>query len=212
MPRLVAIADTHNHHRDLIVPDGDIFIFAGDMSNFNRSRQHYIDFNNWVGGLPHSYKLICPGNHDERFEQHPEEIPELTTNYTYMNEKEIIINGIKFYGCAYQPEFYGWGFNLPRGPKLAEKWAKVPDDTDVLISHGPPYQILDYAGGINLGCEDLLKRVFEVKPKLHIFGHIHECRGRYVNYGLTTFFNVGMNKNNQAYIIDLLDDGVEIND
>lgn len=203
--KIISVADTHASHRDLKVPDGDIFIHAGDISYFNRSRKHYIDFNEWIGGLPHKYKLVIPGNHDKRFQYHPEEIPELTSNYIYLNDKEIVIDGIKFYGSGYTPWFYGWAFNLPRGPKLAEKWSLIPEDCDVLITHGPPFQICDSAGGIDVGCEDLLKRVFEVKPKLHLFGHVHESRGKYEQHGNTLFCNISMNDSNKPYEIELND-------
>jgi Icc-related predicted phosphoesterase len=96
----------------------------------------------------------------------------------YLLDEELELEGLKFYGSPYQPEFCNWAFNLPRGPQLARKWAKIPDDTDVLITHGPPGGILDrVAGGELVGCNDLRKRVKEINPKLHVFGHIHEAYG-----------------------------------
>lgn len=201
--KIVAISDTHSKHRDLIVPDGDVFVHAGDISNFNRSRNHYVDFNDWIKELPHKYKLVLPGNHDERLERHPDEIPELTSNYIYMHEKEIVIDGIKFYGSSWQPVFFDWAFNLPRGEKLAEKWAKIPEDTDVLLTHCPPQQICDWTGSEEVGCDELQKRVLKIQPKLHIFGHVHESCGKYMKFGPTLFFNVSMNNTNKAYEIEL---------
>lgn len=203
--KIVAISDTHSKHRDLIVPDGDVFVHAGDISNFNRSRNHYVDFNDWIKELPHKYKLVLPGNHDERLERHPEEIPELTSNYIYMHEKEIVIDGTKFYGSSWQPVFFDWAFNLPRGEKLAEKWAKIPEDTDVLLTHCPPRQICDWTGGEEVGCDELQKRVLKIQPKLHLFGHVHESCGKHMIFGPTLFFNVSMNNTNQAYEIELLE-------
>ena len=84
------------------------------------------------------------------------------------------IDGVKFWGSPWQPAFYDWAFNVPRGRQLAEMWALIPDDTDVLITHTPPYGILDQVeNGELVGCEDLREALLRVKPKLHVFGHIH---------------------------------------
>ena len=105
-----------------------------------------------------------------------------------MNE-EIIIDGIKFYGSPNTPEFMSWAFMKQRGKSIAKIWKKIPDDTDVLITHGPPKGILDLCKDGHVGCQDLLERVYEVQPKFHIFGHIHESRGQHKENG-TTFVNV----------------------
>jgi Icc-related predicted phosphoesterase len=203
---IVASADSHTDHRKLQMPEkADVFIFAGDMSFFDRKKQDYVDFNDWVGELPYKYKLVIPGNHDRRFQEKPEEIPELTSNYIFMHEKEIIINGLKFYGSGNSPWFGGWGYNCHRGKEIAEKWKMIPDDTDILITHGPPYQILDCSEqGENVGCEELAKRVFEIKPKLHLFGHVHGCRGQCKKIGETLFYNVANDYNiNIPYVIEI---------
>jgi Icc-related predicted phosphoesterase len=199
--KIIAISDTHQKHGKIKVPDGDVFIFAGDMTNFNRSRQHYISFNNWLGTLPHLYKLCIAGNHDELFQKQPEVARSLMTNCIYLEDSEVVIDGIKFYGSPWQNWYYDWAFNLPKNSKeLKEKWAMIPKNTDVLITHSPPYQICDD----DLGCELLTDRVFEVRPKLHIFGHIHQNGGQYKQYGNTLFYNVSYNnKTNSCYIIDL---------
>jgi len=203
--RIVVISDTHQKHDQISVPDGDVFVFAGDMTDFNRSRQHYVKFNEWLGTLPHTHKFIICGNHDELFQRQPEVARGYMTNCTYLEDEEVMVGGIKFYGTPWQPWFYDWAFNLPRGSDyLAEKWAAIPDDTDVLITHCPPHQICDVCRTENLGCEKLAKRVFEVQPKIHVFGHIHESGGQYGAIGNTLFFNVSNRRStNEAYIIDL---------
>lgn len=206
--KIIAISDTHQKHRKIKIPDGDVFVFAGDMTNFNRSRQHYIDFNDWLGTLPHKYKLVISGNHDELFQKEPEQARSYMTNCIYLEDDEIIIDGVKFYGTPWQPWFYDWAFNLPKGSDyLTEKWAAIPNDTDVLITHCPPYQICDIdAAGENLGCDKLANRVFEVQPKLHVFGHIHGSFGQRKKIGNTLFYNVSHDYNkNIGYIIDLKD-------
>jgi hypothetical protein len=96
-------------------------------------------------------------------------------------------SSIKIYGSPWQPEFFDWAFNLPRGQPLADKWAKIPPDVDVLITHGPPHGILDKTTqGHNIGCEEL-RKLFDtqsIKPRLHIFGHNHE------DYGMTLLNNI----------------------
>jgi Icc-related predicted phosphoesterase len=85
-----------------------------------------------------------------------------------------------------------WAFNLQRGPALREKWALIPEGTDVLITHGPPFGILDWtARGERVGCEDLLEAVRRVKPRLHVFGHIHEGYGEHEQDG-TRFVNASI--------------------
>ena len=94
-----------------------------------------------------------------------------------------MIDGIKIYGSPWTPFFYNWAFNLRRGQQIASKWAAIPDDTDILITHGPPYGVLDSASDGSVGCKDLLDRIEIVKPQYHIFGHIHEGYGEYTRKG-----------------------------
>jgi Icc-related predicted phosphoesterase len=94
-------------------------------------------------------------------------------------DNDVTIDGIKFYGSPWQPEFHNWAFNLSRGEELAEKWEQIPNDVDVLITHGPAYGILDYAPiGGHVGCEELYRKIVEVKPKIHVCGHIHDGYGQ----------------------------------
>lgn len=201
---IVAISDTHQKHNRIQMPEGDIFLFAGDMSFFNNSRQHYVDFNNWLGTLPYKHKIIVAGNHDVLFQRDPNLARSLVTNCTYLQDEEIIVEGLKFYGSPWQKWYYDWAFNLPEKSKiLKEKWDKIPNDTDVLITHSPPFQILDQDfKGESLGCELLQKRIFEIKPKLHVFGHIHGSGGKRTKIGKTIFANVS---GKQPLIIDTED-------
>jgi hypothetical protein len=129
------------------------------------------------------YIVFIAGNHELSFDYKStwvvDAIKSLPTNVHYLEDSEIIIDDIKFYGSPWQPEFFDWAFNLPRGKKLEEKWEMIPNDTDVLITHGPPMYILDYTlrDMINVGCLALYNKVIQIKPKLHVFGHIHEGYG-----------------------------------
>lgn len=172
--RLVFISDTHNQHNKLHIPNGDILIHSGDATG-NGSIQEFTEFNEWLGTLSHPTKIFIPGNHDRLAELDETLARKILFNAEVLIDQEFIYKGIKFYGSPWQPEFFNWAYNLPRGEKLAEKWALIPNDTNVLITHGPPHGILDNIKGRaeHLGCVDLKDRVLQVKPMIHAFGHIH---------------------------------------
>ncbi len=191
MPTIVAISDTHARHQELEVPDGDILIHAGDCTRHG-DLGDLEAFNRWLGTLPHRHKILIAGNHDFCFQDSPDEAHRLVTNAIYLQDEALIIEGIKIWGSPWQPWFFDWAFNLPRGEQIAAKWALIPDDTQVLITHGPPAGILDRTfDDRDVGCEDLLQRVQQIRPRLHIFGHIHEAAGRR-QIGETTFVNAAI--------------------
>ena len=126
-----------------------------------------------------------------------------------------MVDGLEVWGSPWQPWFHDWAFNLERGAALAEKWAMIPDSTDLLITHGPPHGILDACfDGRRVGCEELTRAVERVRPKLHVFGHIHEAYG-VVDDGTTLFVNAS-NCNlryrpaNAPIVVDWGDDGLRI--
>lgn len=190
------MSDTHGMHSRLAVPDGDVLIHCGDFSGMGTERD-LIALNQWLGTLPHKTKLVSPGNHDIVCEDNPSYSELLLSNATLCIDRSVEIQGIKFFLSPWTPEFGRWSFMLPRGEGLRSVWSFIPDDTDVLITHGPPYGILDLAPGLNgqpalnAGCRDLLARVLEVRPRLHVFGHIHEGSGVAL-MGDTTFINAAI--------------------
>jgi Icc-related predicted phosphoesterase len=179
MPRIVLLSDTHNCN-------GDILIHAGDATNHG-SLAEIAAFNLWFNALPHKHKIFVAGNHDRLFEERPEIAQNLLhSSIVYLQDAAVEIEGLKIYGSPWQPWFFDWAFNLPRGAALAEKWALIPADTDILITHGPPWGILDKnPSEYNCGCEELIKFVETIKPKLHVFGHIHHSYGRLEKDGVT---------------------------
>ncbi|HEY1960700.1 MAG TPA: metallophosphatase domain-containing protein [Polyangiaceae bacterium] len=186
--RIVAVADTHLFHDELVVPDGDVFVHAGDLCR-GGSLEELGQAVDWIRGLPHRTKVIVAGNHDFAFVEHAAEARALVGDFVYLEDSGAAVDGVSFWGSPWQPAYNDWAFNLPRGAALAEKWALVPDGTDVLITHGPPMGIGDrgpVAG--RLGCEDLLARVQAVRPKAHFFGHIHQDGGVW-RHGETLFVN-----------------------
>ena len=183
--KCVAISDTHGMYGELKLPKGDVLIHAGDILG-RGTFQELIDFNEWLGEQDFEHKIIIAGNHDWCFERDPEKSIEILSNGIYLKDSEIIIDGIKFYGTPYQPRFFNWAFNLNRGAELKSKWDLIPNDTDVLITHGPPlgitHEVLDVdrvMEGDSVGCFDLAEALKRVKPAFHICGHIHEGYGVY---------------------------------
>lgn len=184
--KITFISDTHNKHKHLtskgmgnILGSGDILVHAGDSTSMGQ--KHEIEqFLKWFSNTDFEHKIFIAGNHDFGFEKETDIDQQFKDlGVTYLFDNDITIDGIKFYGSPWQPEFYNWAFNLPRGEELAAKWEKIPDDVDILITHGPAYGILDYAPiGGHVGCEELYRKIVEVKPKIHVCGHIHDSYGQ----------------------------------
>jgi Icc-related predicted phosphoesterase len=177
--RIVAVADTHMFERDLgELPDGDVFIHAGDMIRAGTLAE-FEHVAAWLRALPYRHKVVIAGNHDWCFVDNAEAARELLGDrITYLQDSGVTIDGVSFWGSPWQPAYNDWAFNLPRGQALAEKWALIPDTTDVLITHGPPHGIGDNTMFANRqGCEELLAAALRVAPALHVFGHIHQDGG-----------------------------------
>jgi Icc-related predicted phosphoesterase len=175
--RLVLISDTHEFHREIDVPDGDIFIHAGDFTMFSKSVEAVADFNDWLGELPHRHKIVVPGNHEFFLEADPSERFMLDNAVVLINEGTEI-EGLRLWGSPVTP-MYGGAFGLSSAKDRKRLYARIPQDIDVLITHGPPFGILDTApiSGLHEGCRELLDAVMLVRPKLHVFGHIHTAYG-----------------------------------
>lgn len=189
--RIVAISDTHGKHWDIDVPEGDVLIHAGDFTTRGKPEE-IQDFSAFLEQLSHPHKIVIAGNHDLSFEYAPEEARSALQHCTYLEDESIEIEGVQIYGSPWQPAFFDWAFNLPRGAALREKWEAIPDDTDLLVTHGPPMGILDRTlRGKHVGCRDLFELVRERKPACHIFGHIHEARGQ-IRHGPTQFINASI--------------------
>lgn len=183
--KLVIISDTHTLHDQIELPEGDLLIHCGDFCSRGSVRE-LIQFNQWLMKQAPKFKhgiLISPGNHDICIEEDPGMAKAVLSAAKLLIHEQIEIEGIKFWLSPFQPEFHDWSYNVLRGPEIAKKWAQIPEDTRVLVTHGPPYGILDQAypeaNSEFLGCEELLKRVKQL-PNLthHFFGHIHGSFGQ----------------------------------
>ncbi len=192
--RIVCMSDTHLR-QNFAVPDGDVLIHAGDGTGSGHWKE-VAKWLNWVAAFPHAHKIVVAGNHDWLFERTPELVPSLIpAGVVYLQDAGAEIDGVRFWGSPWQPEFHDWAFNLPRGKALAERWDLIPRNTDVLITHGPPHGILDQLPAPdrrNVGCEDLLNRLADLpRLRLHVFGHIHDAYGQ-VSRGGVRFVNASI--------------------
>ena len=206
MPRLVILSDTHGQHDRIAVPDGDILIHAGDFCRFGRLGDIGV-FNAWLATLPHKVKIVIAGNHELPLEDMPEPARGLLTDCVYLQDQSHEAFGLKFYGSPWQPRFFDWAFNA-NPDKLREVWARIPDDTDVLITHSAPSGILSASKELReCGCGELRARLENISPKLHVFGHIHESYGRLERNGTThinaSICNADYEPVNPPVIIDL---------
>lgn len=183
--RLVCIGDTHGRHRKLELPSGDILIHSGDFDG--RSVEEIDDFNAWLGSLPFRHKLVIAGNHDLLFDREPKLARAHLTEATYLQDSGVTIEGVKFWGSPVNSVGGDWAFTRERLVKIRKHWDLIPDDTDVLITHEPPYGTLDkpHILAKHAGCQYLLGAVLRVKPKLHVFGHVHGGYGRECAWNMT---------------------------
>lgn len=186
------ISDLHGYLPHL--SGGDLLLIAGDLTGRD-TKEEYARFLSWLGKLPYRCKVVIGGNHDGLIEKR---IVTLGTdpalNIHYLCDSGIEFEGRKIWGSPWTPTFLNWHFMRDRGAPIKEKWDKIPSDTDILVTHGPPWGILDKTEeGIAVGCEELRKAVLErVKPKIHCFGHIHEEGGRTETYEGTRFVNASV--------------------
>lgn len=191
---LIADAANRQELTDLL-PGGPILVHSGDVSGRGSEREIRL-FLEWFSELPYAHKVLIAGNHDFFFEvASPDEVAALIAEYpgiTYLNESGAVIEGIKFWGSPITPYFHNWAFNRFHN-EIQKHWDLIPADVDVLITHGPPNGILDVVryDRTHVGCPKLREKVREVKPQVHVFGHIHEGMGKHEEDG-TVFINASV--------------------
>ena len=188
--QITTLSDTHGLHHQLQLPGGDLLIHAGDVCN-RGSQEEAANFIDWFEKQQYTYKIFIAGNHDFFFENFTQqEIQDiLPKNIFYLNDTGIEIDGINIWGSPITPEFHNWAFNRKRGEEINKHWQLIPNNTDILITHGPAFGILDKTfHNQNVGCEELLIAVKNIQPKYHVFGHIHEAFGS-LNEKESTYIN-----------------------
>jgi 3',5'-cyclic AMP phosphodiesterase CpdA len=179
--RIVCVSDTHLRTADLAVPDGDLLLHAGDLTGVG-DEEEVGAVARWLASLPHRRKVVIAGNHDRLLQRQPARARALfaaVPGLVYLEDAEARIEGLRIWGSPWQPALRGWAFGLRRGEPLRRRWERIPEGIDVLLTHGPPAGILDeVVDGHGVGCADLLDAVRRVRPRLHVFGHIHQAAGQ----------------------------------
>lgn len=176
------ISDIHAEEQYLKIPENiDMLIVAGDVTNYHTPIPNCMEFEyfkKWLINLNIKYKVIIAGNHDYWATQfyYKEELK--LNNIHYLENNLIEIEGIKIYGSPITPTFGNWYF---MSDDTSKYWQDIPE-CDILITHGPPYGIFD-VNEYNEHCGDinLLKRLTDLKPKVHCFGHIHD-NPKFINF------------------------------
>ncbi|TFK54711.1 Metallo-dependent phosphatase [Heliocybe sulcata] len=178
--RVVCISDTHSHHQELPpLVDGDILIHAGDLTNSGTEQELYSALQ-WLADQPHPHKIFIAGNHDKALiGTNPERAAILSAfpSLTYLEESSLTLNvrgrTLVVYGSPLTPKHGSWPFQYPRSAPEQAHWSQIPLHTDILVTHGPPAHHCD----LGSGCASLLAALWAVRPRLHVFGHIHAARG-----------------------------------
>ncbi len=204
--RVVCISDTHGDHQQVELPDGDVLVHAGDLTAHG-SRDDLQRFLDWFSEQPFEHRVFIAGNHDAFLENEPVQTQEMVdaAGVTYLNDTGVHLNGIGFWGSPITPRFHEWSFMRNPGDEIEQHWRMIPSDTKVLVTHGPPWGILDVIQRSetvfeHTGCESLRARVSDLKPDYHLFGHIHEGFGRFEQDGVN-YMNIST-MNNQYQIIN----------
>lgn len=185
MTKIAIISDTHGSHEKVSLPaDIDIFCHCGD---FTAGKEGWLKFLGWVSKIPCKHKIVVPGNHDRMVEKFPamatREFEEAGVHL--LIDSGIECEGLRFWGCPWTPEFCGWAF-MAYESELKKHYAKIPVSTQILLTHGPAYGILDETKfGDLTGSTELDERILKVNPYLHCCGHIHEAYGTEIVEGIT---------------------------
>lgn len=197
--RVVCISDTHNQQDRVIVPAGNMLIHAGDFS-FDGSVRDVLGTLAWLNAQPHEHVIAVPGNHDRAFQSKPDLLDRIRESFPRLHvllDSGVTLRGLRIWGSPWQPWYDDWAFNFSRGLAGREearlKWSNIPDNTEILITHGPARGVLDrVASGERVGCPMLRARIRELHClRLHVCGHIHEGYGLRRN-GVTTFVNASI--------------------
>ena len=177
------ISDTHCMHGYMMVPKVDMAICAGDVGNHRQpavNSNQVLDFIEWFSSLNIEHKVMIAGNHDTSIEKGLIKRSKIEyKGITYLLDETKWVADLKIFGSPWTPTFgTGWAYNCKR-ESLHKHWDLIPNDADIVVTHGPPYDVLDVESeGMRTGCRSLLRKMYEVQPNMHIFGHIHEHGGR----------------------------------
>ncbi|CAD8079568.1 unnamed protein product [Paramecium sonneborni] len=194
--KIVCLSDTHSKFVD--VQNGDVLIHCGDFTNWGHE-QEIKDFISWLKAQPHKYKIVVPGNHDvildiekypflkKKFHRYSNYNPDqllqdLKECCHLLINSSVTIEGFKFWGSPYTLEYCDWAFQIQGSSQ--QFWEQIEEGSDVIITHGPPFYYGDKTNyGLRVGDRYLAEKVKKIRPKLHVFGGIHEAYGVYEEEG-----------------------------
>ena len=208
--KILHISDTHGFHQSISNFDGiDVVIHSGDCSNWRdvaRNSIEVFDFLEWYMNVPVKHKIYVAGNHDTSIERRVYRKEHFSDRgITYLENEEIIIDGLKIYGSPHTPTFGDWAFMKAR-EKINKVWDAMPTDVDILVTHGPAKGVRDlseeYDGSLKqCGDSALMKWIFKHQPKAHLFGHIHDMKGIH-NQGISRYSKIPTIFSNAACVHD----------
>jgi len=189
--KIVCVSDIHGLYDEVNIPEGDILINAGDSLNCGNKTelQSYVKF---LDNLKFKTVITIAGNHDCIMQDKNQTKEILEGHSIYLEDEDVIINGLRIWGSPWTLKFNDWAFMLTE-KELSEKYNIIPK-VDILVTHGPPYQIMDkakFGNSGNLGSRALKTLVNRINPAYHVFGHIHGSRGKIIN-NKTTFINAAV--------------------
>jgi Icc-related predicted phosphoesterase len=186
--KLVIVSDTHCHEID--PPAGDLLLHCGDLT-YNGTESELVRVNENFGRIRDRYThgiVFIAGNHDFLFQDSPALARSILSHGSYLEDSGVTIDGLKFWGSPWTLRFFEWAF-MDEDSALEEYWSRIPETTDVLVTHGPPYGVLDLTTRHEwAGSTTLARALDRVRPALHAFGHIHEAYGELRRNG-THFIN-----------------------
>lgn len=190
--KIVILSDTHEKHEELGILAGDVLIHCGDSAYGFDSTDAAVDLlDDWFGRQTFDLILCIGGNHDFGLQARVGDQDPVFRNAVYLQDNSVRYKGVTFYGTPWVPELASWAFYLPPH-EMRDRWELIPETTDVLITHSPPHGILDRnSRGKSCGCPDLLKRVLDIGPRVHCFGHVHASAGT-LQFRGTTFVNASV--------------------
>jgi Icc-related predicted phosphoesterase len=207
--RIVSLSDPHNQLDQIQIPHADVLLICGDLTEFG-TRKELEHFNKQLRQLPHENIVVIPGNHDNELFENPNARKLFDPSMHYLVDSSVVLNGLRFYGHPWVPGMGQGNFNaftLPPGSQeLSDRCKAIPEDTDILVSHSPPFGILD---GRERGCTSLRWRLADIQPKVVVFGHVHSGYGEYTDPETgVRYFNAAIcgarNKPvNQPWVIDI---------
>jgi len=187
--KIICISDTHNKHEELILPEGDCIVHAGDFTD-SGTKKETRNFLEWFSSTPYDHKILIAGNHDFYLQKKAHKIDQIIPEQIhYLEDSGVTLDTINFWGSPYTPGDHSWAFTKDRGRPISQHWKQIPENTNVLITHTPPFGIMDELNNRTMiGCKNLTDRLSELNISHHIFGHVHNDYGM-VKTEKTTYIN-----------------------